>query len=141
MAQFKPDVVFVMVGMNDCNKSKGIDIVRFKENLEKLVSLIKEVDGLPILQTTCPVLRGEPDSETYSLLPAYMDVIRQISSDKNIPLIDHFLFWTEYSVFHEKWMNNLIHPNAYGHRAFAKYLYQCFGIYDGSAPSSKLPLS
>lgn len=135
-----PDFVFIMIGMNDCNKSKGITLEEFGNNLEELLKLVTGISAVPILQTTCPTLDCS-GSEDYFSLPEYMEVIRNISQTNNIHLIDHMYYWKKNTEFHAKWMNNLVHPNAFGHRIFAKIIFQDFGIYDDKAPSCKLPLT
>ena len=139
--EVKPDIIFIMVGMNDCNKQKGLSLAEFENNLNKILDLIEDLGASPILQTTCPVLAGEGDQGNYSTLPEYMDVIRQIASDKDLPLIDHFAFWQANIIHHSHWMNNIIHPNGAGHRAFAYYIYHYFDIFDKTAPSCKPPLT
>lgn len=141
VVEVKPDVVFIMIGMNDCHKPKGIKIEYFKANLLKLIALIKSLDAVPVMQTTCPVLSGKPDYLSYASLDSYMDVIRGIAQTEELELIDHTLFWQESIEYHGKWMNNLVHPNGIGHRVFARTIYKYFDIYDETAPSSKLPIT
>jgi len=140
VAKLEPAVVFIMIGMNDSLRKQGISTEDFKNNILRLVSLVNDINATVILQTTCPVLAGRPGSESYTLLPVYMEIIRDIAIEKNIALIDHTLYWERNSKYHSQWMNNLIHPNALGHRVFAKYIFQFFDIDDDLAPSSKLPL-
>ena len=37
VAELKPDIVFIMIGMNDCNKQKGISVDEFEKNIQKIV--------------------------------------------------------------------------------------------------------
>lgn len=141
VSELNPDIVFIMIGMNDCNNNKGIHIEEFESNIISIVSMVTGIKAVPILQTTCPTLIGESDYKSYSSLPLYMDIIRKVALENKIPLIDHMLFWKENAELHAQWMSNLIHPNGIGHRALARYIYQCFGIYDEEAPSCKLPLA
>lgn len=137
VAQFKPDVVFVMIGMNDCSKDNDIGVEEFEGNLLELITMINNLGAGPILQTTCPILPGQaPDRFPYFDL--YMDIIRKVASDHELPLIDHARFWQEHSDSHFFWMNDAFHPNAYGHRAFAEHIYRCFDIYDDTSHSCRL---
>ena len=59
VAQFKPDVVFLMIGMNDCNADNDIGIDEFESNLSELATKIDDLNAVPVLQTTCPILPGQ----------------------------------------------------------------------------------
>jgi len=127
VTQFNPDVVFLMIGMNDCSDINDISIKEFESNLLKLTNKIINLGAIPILQTTCPILPGQaPDRLPY--FDSYMDIIRKIASECNLPLIDHNQFWKEHLDNHFYWMSNEFHPNHYGHIMFAKYIYSCLGI-------------
>jgi len=140
VANLKPDIVFIMIGMNDCNKSNGINLEEFEANIVKLLSLVDSINATPILQTTCPTLINVTGYKDYLSLSLYMDVIRRIAFDKNATLIDHMSFWNKNADYHSQWMNNLVHPNGFGHRVFARYIFQCMGIFNDTAPSCKLPI-
>ena len=141
VAGVKPDVVFLMIGMNDCHRQKGISVNDFEANLLQLVSLIKDINAIPIMQTTCPPLVGKPDYESYSSLDLYMDSIRRVASVQGLMLIEHTKLWQKNREHHDSWMNNLVHPNAMGHRVLARTLFEHLDIYDKAAPSSKLPIT
>lgn len=137
VAQLNPDVVFLMIGMNDCSSERKVSIEEFKDNLLKLTAQISDLDAIPVLQTTCPILSGlSPERTPY--FDSYMDMIRTVAADLSLPLIDHTRHWRKNSDHHFFWMSNAIHPNGYGHRAFAQYIYRCLDIYDGNSRSCKL---
>lgn len=126
-AQFRPDIVFIMIGMNDCadNREKIIRIEEFKANLEKLILQIRTFGGLLVLQTSNPLLRGAAlEREPY--FDKYMDIIRQVAVSANVPLIDHLRHWLQHK--HLDWMSDAFHPNQYGHIAFAQYLFKVLDI-------------
>ncbi|NOX97494.1 MAG: SGNH/GDSL hydrolase family protein [Nitrospirae bacterium] len=136
VAQFKPNVVFIMIGMNDCSENNDITIEEFESNLEELVRKTGSIGAIPVLQTTCPILPGQaPDRSQFFDLN--MDSIRKIASVQGLPLIDHRQFWQDNSDKHSFWMSNAFHPNAYGHRAFAECLYRCLDIYDAASHSCR----
>ena len=54
VAQFTPDIVFIMIGMNDCSDNNDMTIEEFESNLLKLTEKTATLGALPILQTTCP---------------------------------------------------------------------------------------
>jgi len=137
VAQFNPDVVFLMIGMNDCNIDHGIGVEEFGDNLVELATKMTDLGTLPVLQTTCPILPGQAP-ERFPYFDSYMDRIRKVASDFKLPLIDHTRFWRERSESHFYWMSNAFHPNAYGHRAFAENIYRCLDIYDDTSQSCRL---
>lgn len=127
VAQFNPDVVFIMIGMNDCSNKCPIGLNDFEVNLLKLTEMLKKLDALPILQTTCPILPGQAP-ERFPYFDSYMDVIRKVASNRKLPLIDHTKYWQEHSDNHFYWMSNAFHPNSSGHKAMAEYIFQCLEI-------------
>jgi len=139
VAQFKPDVVLVMIGMNDCSDQNDIPPADFQGNLDKLTGMIEELGAIPVLQTTCPILPGQaPDRSPR--FGDYMDVVRAVAGAHNAPLIDHTKFWRQNPDSHFLWMSNEFHPNQYGHRAFARLIYEKFGIWDPESTSCQLLL-
>ena len=137
VAQFKPDVVFLMIGMNDCSEVAGITPEEFEQNLTTLKQRIRAIGSLLVLQTTCPILPGTaPEREPR--FEEFMNTIRRVASKHKLPLIDHTKFWLEHKDSHFYWMSNAFHPNELGHRAFALHLYQALGIYDSNSTSCKL---
>jgi len=139
VVQFRPQVVFIMIGMNDCNKLNGIDKKVFETNLRELVDKIDHLSALPVLQTTCPILHGRAP-RLASRLDDYMEALRTVAAKTGWPLIDHAAFWHQHPDSHFFWMSNDCHPNAYGHRAFAACLFQSLDIYDPASQACRLHL-
>jgi lysophospholipase L1-like esterase len=137
--QFGPDVVFIMIGMNDCTDLNDITLDEFEHNLLTLCDRITALGGLPVLQTTCPILPGQaPDRAPY--FDDHMDIVRQVAAQRNLPLIDHTAYWKERPDSFFYWMSNAFHPNEYGHRAFADLIYRTLGIHDETSRSCQLPI-
>jgi lysophospholipase L1-like esterase len=137
VGQLSPDVVLIMIGMNDCSENNDITLTQFGENLDRLIDRLAQIDAIPVLQTTCPILPGlAPDREPY--LNAYMDAIRVCAADRGVPLVDHTRLWQEHADKHPYWMSDAFHPNEYGHRAFADLLYRAFGIHDKDSHACRL---
>jgi len=135
--QFNPDVVFLMIGMNDCSDTNDIELEEFENNILKLCMKIDKLNALPILQTTCPILSGQaPDR--YPYFYSYMDAIRKVAFEQKLQLIDHTKYWDEHPESHIHWMSNEFHPNHYGHRSLAKNIYYFLNIYDISSHSCRL---
>jgi lysophospholipase L1-like esterase len=135
--QFRPDVVFLMIGMNDCAADRNLPVDEFEQNLVELASLIDEQGGLCVFQTTCPVLPGAaPEREPH--FEAYMERIRSVAAGRRLPLVDHARFWAAYADRHYFWMSNAFHPNGFGHVAFARHLFEVLGILDAQSPVCRL---
>ena len=135
--QFAPDVVFLMIGMNDCSDDETVTVEQFRDNLKELVEKFKSINALVVLQTTCPILPGSaPERESF--FPVYMEMIHEVAKEKDIPLIDHTKYWQDNIEKHYYWMANSIHPNQYGHRAFAKQIFKELAIFDADSSVCQL---
>lgn len=137
VGQFRPQAVPIMIGMNDCSASNDISVEEFSDNLDRLVQRIADIDAVPVLQTTCPIMAHQaPDREPH--IDAYMDAIRQAAVRNEVPLVDHTAHWQQHADKRAYWMSDAFHPNEYGHRAFADLLYQEFGIHDPASHACRL---
>jgi acyl-CoA thioesterase-1 len=137
VAQFNPDVVPVMIGMNDCSSNNDITLEVFERNLRVLADKIQDLSAVCILQTTCPILPGQaPDRLPH--LGGYMEAIREVAAERGLPLVDHTRYWQEHSESFFYWMSNEFHPNEYGHRVMARYLCSELDLYDPQSPFGRL---
>lgn len=139
---FSPRVVFLMIGMNDCNPGRGVSLDRFRSNLSTLTERIQKLPSLPVLQTTCPILPGtSPEREPH--FDAYMDAVRDIAGMKSLPLIDHAAHWkrrfADEPGLHSLWMN-AYHPTYRGHRALAELIFRELGVFDPQSDICRLVL-
>jgi len=141
VAQFNPNVVFIMVGMNDCNIGRDISRNQFESNLRELCGRITALGALPVLQTTCPILpHSSPEREPY--FDNYMLTITGVAGDLKLPCIDHTAYWRKHfeqnAGLHQMWMNDGFHPNYHGHRVFAELVFKELDIYDPASQTCKL---
>ncbi len=141
--QFQPDVVFLMVGMNDCtinDPKRSVSRKDFRANLEKMVKLVRDIPSCKlILQTTCPILPGStPEREPQ--FEEYMNIIREVAKANACPLVDHTKFWCEAAksnpAVHYFWMGHAYHPNQFGHRVFAELIFKELGIFNPEDPKA-----
>lgn len=139
VARFNPDVVFLMIGMNDCSNQIEIGVEEFEENLLKLADRTAGLGATLVMQTTCPILPGQ-SPERFPYFDSYMDAVRRVADLRELPLIDHAQFWKEHGESHFLWMSDAFHPNAYGHRVFAQQIYRCLDIYDAQSRSCQLSI-
>ncbi|MDQ8735158.1 GDSL-type esterase/lipase family protein [Paenibacillus sp. LHD-38] len=137
VTKFNPDAVAVMLGMNDV----GVGLAgreTFKNNLRSIVDRIRAIDAVPILQTPNP---ANGDASRADLVN-YVDIIRQVAVEKDSVLIDHYAYWEKQSATRWKsWLNDLIHPNEYGHLEMAKKIFADLDIFDANSLTSKLQLT
>jgi len=135
--QFAPQVVFLMIGMNDCSETRQLPAEEFQKNLHQLCAQLQEINALPVLQTTCLILPNTtPDREPY--FAEYMQIIRDVARGNNLPLVDHHQYWEENRDKLYYWMSNPFHPNAEGHLAFAHLLFREMGIFDANSNTCRL---
>jgi lysophospholipase L1-like esterase len=139
MFQFHPNVVSLMIGMNDCrNAAKGKEV--FQRSFEELLQKTEKNNCVLLLNT--PNLIDFVKAAERSALPDYVGLIRELAEKYKVPLIDHYAYWikeTANSGRLQMWLNDgSIHPNKFGHLALARKLFQDLGIYDANSLTCKL---
>ena len=88
---YKPDITFITIGGNDANAGMALD--DYRASLGKIIDKLDDINCLSILQTYyCPVY--EQMSETFQKFPEYMEIKRMISSQRKIPLIDQYKYFS-----------------------------------------------
>lgn len=126
---FSPDIVSLMIGMNDCAR---IPITEFEDNYKYILDAILNSGKTSILlHTPNPII---PNCDvTRTLLPEFVEKILEIASSYNLPIINHYEYWNkswdENSRRIYSWMSDAIHPNHFGHRAFARLIMQELDIW------------
>lgn len=136
--QFKPTVVSLMIGTNDCSK-REITIDVYEKNLHLLVAMIRESGAIPILHTPNVIIRGKAPERAG--LSEYVEVIKKLAVLKDIILVDNYEFWQnsiidqgEATIF-KKWLNDQLHPNGEGHSQIARLMFKELSIFDPTAPT------
>lgn len=130
--RFKPDLVTLMVGMNDPVFGDG-SIENFKTNVKAIGRKIKENGGEVLLLTQNPLNYDIRDNrDRRSAYPKYSEALRGLAQEDSIPLCDIYSAWEEYTGDNLKLylslMNDHVHPNEYGHDFIAKILFRYLGI-------------
>jgi lysophospholipase L1-like esterase len=124
VARFSPDILFLMVGMND-SKENAVGAAEFEANLHALCMKFRKRNIRAILQTSSPVVPGaRPDIEPR--FPQYMDIVRRVAAERELPLIDQDRFWQDREGGFVAWSKDGYHPNANGHIALARHLFAAF---------------
>lgn len=129
IAHFRPQVVSLMIGLNDCNQARGVSIGKYRANLHELADRIAACGAQLLLQTCNPAMPGtapavEPNYH------AYMDVMREVAQERNLPLIEQAALWAEQTENQSMWMNDGLHPNHFGHLFMAFNMFKALGIFD-----------
>ncbi len=141
----QPDLTILTVGTNDMNSRKYIPLPVFRENLERIISRLKESKSEVLLTTLLPVYEPylmerhprsfyEPEGH-YARKSKYNDLIREIASDRKLPFIDmHHIFEAtgEIGEGKESLLQNEVnsqkkdgvHPTPDGYRTMAIAIYQ-----------------
>ncbi|WP_310226466.1 SGNH/GDSL hydrolase family protein [Dyadobacter sp. BE31] len=138
VGQFRPQVVSVMLGTNDCARNQ-VTLADFEANLTSIVAQIRAMNAVPILHTPNPII-AEKAPERVSL-PEYVAVIRKVAGRENVILVDHYAEWSaamasrSAEVVHREWLNDPLHPNQTGHRQLAAALFKTLNIFDPAQPT------
>ncbi|EGT3615420.1 hypothetical protein FHH43_04110 [Clostridium perfringens] len=126
---YNPDIVFIMIGMND-SSNQMVPLEEYKSNVRELVDRTRENGAIPVLQTS-NTIRMPSNRES---LPLYMEAIREISRDKNVTLIDHYKHWEELEKenpnLKNEFLSDSIHPNEKGHLEMVKLIFKELEIFE-----------
>lgn len=101
---FKPQLVFITIGGNDCNPEKELDIVEFRSNLEELYRRFEAMNCGVIFQTYYSPNPADCETERINKFYKYTDIVREVAAETNSTLIDHLARWERL---------RLKHPNIY----------------------------
>lgn len=130
---FKPDLVTVMLGINDCRK--GLEFLsEFKSNLQTIINRIRESGGEVLLctQNMLDYQMIEPNITSRIHYPAYIAAIREVAEADRVALCDIYQKWGEHTKgamnAHLKMLNDSAHPNECGHTFIAKVLFDYLGL-------------
>jgi len=131
--QFRPEIVSVMIGTNDCSRQKVTPQI-FKENLEVLTDKIRTLGAIPVLQTPNPIITDLAPERAQ--LDDYVIIIQKAAMEKEIILVDNYAYWKEEikqtsqaNVF-KHWLNDPLHPNGEGHKAIARLMFKKLSIFN-----------
>ena len=133
VSQFKPVMVSIMIGTNDCSKPDMSETL-YRSNLNAIVEKIRDLGAIPVLHTPNPIIiEKAPERKT---LPDYIPVIRDIAKIHDTLLVDNYAYWEEAAkqksqtmVFRE-WLNDPLHPNQTGHQEIAMLMFKTLDVFD-----------
>lgn len=138
IAHFKPAVVSIMIGTNDCAKEK-VSRADYRQNLLTLASKIRAEGTVPIFHTPNSIIL-EKASERQTL-PDYVKIMQELASQENIILVDNYKLWqeTDIQLVHKEWLNDPLHPNGKGHVQIAREMFRTLDIFDPAYPTCGAP--
>ena len=134
--RFKPDVVFVMFGMNDC--VKGPDLAGYEANLRAMIAAVRSQGGIPVMMRVNPAVPGSPREKVVAKLGSYMEAADKVARDEKLILVDHYGDWNRDPKAIRAMMNDDIHPNALGHQEMAIRILKAVGLHDPRTFTGKL---
>lgn len=130
--RFKPDLVTVMLGVNDSTWCEA-GLPEFEKNLREIIRKITSAGSELLLLTQNPIdFQIESNSTRLGRYPLYVDTVRSVASDLHLPLCDIYSEWQTYAAAvragHWTLMNDPVHPNEYGQTFIAETLFKFLGV-------------
>ncbi|MGL5379239.1 GDSL-type esterase/lipase family protein [Clostridium sp.] len=132
---YNPEIVSLMIGMNDCATDTNITIEQYESNLREIVRKIRDIGAVPILQTpnyVLPAPSWTSSGQRRDRLNEYLDVARKVATEEKIIVIDHYKYWEEREKssgdVSNRWFNDWIHPNQVGHLEMARLMFEELGL-------------
>jgi len=141
--QYNPSVVSLMFGTNDCADGRNISLQLFKTNLDYLVSGIRALGAIPILQTPNLIITDKAPER--SSLYKYVEVIKSVADEQKVILVDNWEYWkqtivkTSQAKVFKEWLNDPLHPNGGGHAEIARLMFRELGIFNADDPTGGGP--
>ncbi|WP_283704877.1 SGNH/GDSL hydrolase family protein [Clostridium perfringens] len=126
---YDPDIVFIMLGMND-SSNQIVPLEEYRSNILELINKVREIGAIPIIQTS-NIIKMDLSRKS---LKFYMDIVRAVARENNVMLIDHYSHWEELekenSNLKNELLNDLIHPNEKGHLEIVKFIFKELDIFE-----------
>jgi lysophospholipase L1-like esterase len=138
----KPDYVTIMYGTNDAyidvqdeknDTTPRVPSKQYEKNLRIMIQKLKHNNIKPVLMTPIPlgnfwaadvgIYRGK---DRNFLLKKYVETVRRVAVEENVPLVDLFHKWLERKEKGqdtEVWLTDGIHPNPKGNRFIAAAIF------------------
>ncbi|WP_138475500.1 GDSL-type esterase/lipase family protein [Dyadobacter bucti] len=137
VSQFRPAMVSLMIGTNDCAK-KDMTTDLYQKNLEQIVAKIRDIGAVPIFHTPNSIIIEKDPSR--SKLPDYMPFMRRVAEEKNVILVDNYQYWEDSRLnnsanVYRNWLNDPIHPGETGHQEIARLMFKTISIFNPQEPT------
>lgn len=136
--QKHPDVVIVMIGINDAayvdagpvaRMEPRIPMEEFRKNLIEIIERIQKTSAKVVLVTPNPISRAYiysnvgyySDHDINGALRKYAATIVSVGKSKNVPVVDVFQTWISLNNYDSLLIDGM-HPNAEGHAKISQML-------------------
>jgi lysophospholipase L1-like esterase len=127
---YQPHIVFVTIGGNDANPESGISAPTYQANLRYLVTLIRDLRAVPVLQTYYAADIPNLGQQHGHQFLQFMDIVRATSLETQTPLVDHHRRWEALRLKHpdlyHELMIDALHVNALGNMVLGLDLIRTF---------------
>lgn len=134
----RPDVFFVMFGINDAlagDPSKFIEPDVFYDDLKNLCQVLEENNPEAEIVLMTPTYNDSGKREK-SCLEAYSDMVKKVAIEKELQLIDTHKLWMEHLIVdsehygQREWLSDVsgdyCHFSPEGSRVTAQHIFNCF---------------
>jgi lysophospholipase L1-like esterase len=131
VATWRPQVVTIMIGTNDCvddGTSATVEPSEFAASLTDFVRRVRALDAIPVLLTQPAV--DVPNAPERSRIAQFAQAVRDVAAAEGTILVDVFARFAELGNGGVPWglMNDPFHPNATGHAALALEVATVLGL-------------
>ena len=134
VAHYRPHVVIITTGGNDCDPVHDLSKEEFEQNLRELVARCRALaDCEVILQTyyAIDVASMYDEPERAGRFPEYMDSVRKVAATEEVFLFDHFPRWERlraqnYAIY-QSLMRDALHLNPRGNMVMGIDVLRNFG--------------
>ncbi|MDQ0614511.1 acyl-CoA thioesterase-1 [Microbacterium sp. W4I4] len=134
VATWRPQVVTLMIGTNDCSTTGALGTIEaseFAASVTEFVARVRDLGAIPVLQT--PPTIDPLNAPERSRIGEFVQAIRDVAAAQDTILVDQFARFSELGadkVNQVPWalMGDPFHPNAAGHAVLALGLAEALGL-------------
>jgi lysophospholipase L1-like esterase len=124
---YKPDLVFIMFGMNDSGGGAS-KLDTYDSNLTEMIRRTQAVGAVPVILTQVDIAYDSEDGKKRLALPEYERRAVQVARRENCLFVNNFSEWQKLKRQHPstwaKYFDDDMHPNLEGHRLIAKHILE-----------------
>lgn len=145
VATWRPDVVTLMIGTNDCSDAGAFPVIspaQFAASVTEFVRRVRATGAIPVLQTQPAIdVANAPER---ARIAEFAQAIRDVAAEEDVILIDQFARFAELAelgagdVPHGL-LDDPFHPGDAGHAALALEIADVLGLRAPAASDRVLP--